>query len=165
MLESEKRHHRRVLDGISKLERRLPFRFAVLQRLLDRHMTRLLARHDMPLASYRILITIEAFGEASPAELTRYTVVDKAQVSRVSADLERAGLIEARPHAKTPRRKWLRLTAAGSARLDGLMPDVDRRLDRLTSQFENGELEHLVKALEKLTGYVAAELERGQPDT
>ena len=163
MLESAKQHHRRVLDGIAKLEERLPFRFAVLQRLLDRHMTRLLAQHDMLLAPYRVLITIEAFGEASLAELTRYTVVDKAQVSRVAASLKKAGLIEARADARSPRRKWLRLTAAGAARLEGLTPDVDRRLDGLALQLEREELETLVKGLERLTNYVAAELDLGQP--
>ena len=164
MLESAKRHHRRVLNGIAKLEQRLPFRFAVLQRLSDRHMTRMLASHDMPLAWYRVLLTIEAFGEISPAELTRYTVVDKAQISRVTAHLEQTGLIEARPDTKTPRRKWLRLSATGAARLGEVMPSADRRLHRLVSQLESDELETLVKVLERLTSHIAADLERGPPD-
>ena len=160
MLESVKQRHQRVLDGIARLEQRLPFRFALLSRLLDRQITRLLAHHDLTLGPYRILYTIEAFSEISLAELARYAVIDKAQVSRATAQLEQAGLIEAVRDPTSARRKWLRLTPMGAAKLDELSPDITRRLEGLGSQLDPAERDVLIRALEKLTAYVAADLER-----
>ena len=163
MLELVKQQHQRVIDGIATLEERLPFRFALLSRLLDRQMTRVLAPHGMTLGPYRILITISAFGELSPAEITRYVVIDKAQVSRATAELERAGLIEAVRDPKRPRRKWLRLAPAGVEKLAQMEPDTTRRIDGLTAQLDDDELEVLLGAIDKLTRHVAADLERAQP--
>lgn len=158
MFEAAKQSHERALNGMHQLEAQLSFRFAVLQRLLDRQMTRLLARHDVSLASYRILVTIEAFEEIAAADLVRLVVVDKGLVSRACAEMQEAGLIDARPDPRSGRRKLLRLTQTGAAKLATLKTDVEARNAGLDAQLEAGERIVLEEILSKLTTHVAETL-------
>ena len=158
MLDSAKAQHQRTLDGIERLQQRLPFRLAVLSRLLDRHATRTLTPFDINLSTYRILLTIDAFGDLSPAELTRYAVVDKAQISRQCTFLRNAGLVEDVPDPQRPRRQRLALTEKGRARLDALLPAMDRREDAFAAQLDPDEYEALIRAVEKLTRHIATDL-------
>jgi DNA-binding MarR family transcriptional regulator len=148
-------HHENQLAGIARLEARLSFRFAVLQRLLDRQMGRILARHGLSLAAYRVMLTIEAFGELAAADLVRLVAVDKALISRSSADLIEQGMIEARPDPASGRRKLLRLTPAGAARLAATDPDVDARNAGLDGLFTAEERAALEEALDRLTRHAA----------
>lgn len=164
MLQLEREVHERRLAGIARLETRLSFRLAILQRLLDRQITRILGRYGMSLAAYRVLVTIDAFEETSATELVRMIAVDKALVSRSAADLIAAGLLEARTDPANARRKLLRLTPAGHARLDEVTPAIDARnagLDALFDERERAAFEH---GLDKLTRHAAQAL-ADEPDT
>ncbi|MEO1017954.1 MAG: MarR family winged helix-turn-helix transcriptional regulator [Pseudomonadota bacterium] len=154
-----KESHQRALDGIQQLEMRLSFRFAVLQRLMDRQMTRILSRHQLTLATYRILITIKAFNEISAANLVRLVVVDKGLVSRCCTEMQTAGLIHARQDPSNGRRKLLQLTAAGDAKLAAVEPEVDARNTSINGQLEDNERDTLDRVLAKLTTHVAASLD------
>ena len=157
MLERERHENR--LAGIRTLEARLSFRFAVLQRMLDRQMGRILARHGLSLAAYRVLVTIDAFGELAAADLVRLVAVDKALVSRSCADLVASGLIEARPDPSSGRRKLLRLTDAGGAALAATGPEADARNAGLDALFTADERAALEEALDRLTRHAARSLD------
>jgi len=159
MLQQFKDENRRVLAGLETLEQRLPFRISVLARLLERQISRILARHDMTLAAYRVLVTAQSFGEITASELTRYTVVDRALISRKVADLSKAGLIDTLDDPLDTRRKRLQLTKAGKEKLASVKPDIDKRLTGLSEQFEPGEQEMLVRIIDKLTDHVARDLQ------
>ncbi|MGI9418462.1 MAG: MarR family winged helix-turn-helix transcriptional regulator [Geminicoccaceae bacterium] len=163
MTQAIKESHERALDGIRRLESQLSFRLAIMQRLLDRQITRLLERHDLSLAAYRILVTIEAFGEIAAADLVRLVVVDKGLVSRCCQDLGAAGLVVSRPDPKSARRKLLRLSDAGRAKLALLKPDVDARSARLEAELDPAERAVLDRALTKITRHVADELGQDMP--
>lgn len=158
MTQAIKESHERALDGINRLEQMLSFRLAIMQRLLDRQMTRLLERHDLSLAAYRVLITIEAFGEIAAADLVRLVVVDKGLVSRCCQDLTAAGLITSRPDPKSARRKFLRLSTSGEAKLEAMKPDIDARNAGLDGQLDSEERRALDRALSKITRHVAEDL-------
>ncbi|MGI9484952.1 MAG: MarR family winged helix-turn-helix transcriptional regulator [Geminicoccaceae bacterium] len=158
MTQAIKEFHERKLDGINRLEQVLSFRFAIMQRLLDRQMTRLLERHDLSLAAYRVLITIEAFGEIAAADLVRLVVVDKGLVSRCCRELTDDGLITSRPDPRSARRKFLRLSKAGEAKLLALKPDIDIRNAGLDGELDADERKTLDRALSKLTRHVAEDL-------
>ena len=158
MLKAARQQHQQALAGIERLEQRLPFRLAVLSRLLDRHATRTLAPYNVNLSTYRILLTIDAFDDISPAELTRYAVVDKAQISRQTNELLKGGLISALADPQRPRRKRLRLTTQGRALMDALMPAMNAREALFAEQLETRELDTLITAIEKLTDHVATDL-------
>ncbi|MEM8948454.1 MAG: MarR family winged helix-turn-helix transcriptional regulator [Pseudomonadota bacterium] len=158
MIQAIKESHERTLDGIRRLESVLSFRLAIMQRLLDRQMIRLLDRHDLSLAAYRILVTIEAFGEISAADLVRLVVVDKGLVSRCCQDLEAAGLIATRPDPNSARRKFLRLSMAGEAKLAAMKPDIEARHAGIDRQLDGKERQALDRAISKITRHVANEL-------
>lgn len=158
MIQAIKDSHERALGGIRKLESLLSFRLAVMQRLLDRQMARVLERHDLSLAAYRVLVTIEAFGEISAADLVRLVAVDKGQVSRCCQDLAADGLITSRPDPRSARRKLLRLSEAGTAKLAALKPDVDRRNTALDAELDDAERAALDRAIAKLTRHAAEDL-------
>lgn len=158
MIQAIKDSHERTLDGINRLEQVLSFRLAIMQRLLDRQMTRLLERHDLSLAAYRVLVTIEAFGEIAAADLVRLVVVDKGLVSRCCQDLTAANLITSRPDPNSARRKFLRLSNSGEAKLAAMKPDIDARQAGLDRQLDADERAALDRALTKITRHVADDL-------
>ncbi|MGI9500796.1 MAG: MarR family winged helix-turn-helix transcriptional regulator [Geminicoccaceae bacterium] len=158
MIQAIKDTHERALDGIRRLEAELSFRFAIMQRLLDRQMTRLLERHGLTLAAYRVLVTIQAFGEIAAADLVRLVVVDKGLVSRCCRDLAASGLITSRPDPRSARRKLLRLSEAGEEKMASLEPDVDARNAGIGDQLDAVERAALDRALSKITRHVAEDL-------
>ena len=151
--------HERALDGIGKLESLLSFRLAVMQRLLDRQMARLLERHNLTLPAYRVLITIDAFGEIAAADLVRLVAVDKGQISRCCQELTSTGLIVSRPDPKSARRKLLSLSQVGATKLATLRPDVDARNEALDAKLDEAERGALDRAISKLTRHAAETLE------
>ena len=125
---------------------------------IDRHAVRTLAPHGAGLSTYRILLTLDAFGDMSSAELTRYVVLDKAQISRRTADLTRAGLIESVADPKRPRRRRLRLSVAGRDYLDAVLVDMNAREAKLAELLDDDELATFVGVLDKLTDRIATDL-------
>ncbi|MEM7022425.1 MAG: MarR family transcriptional regulator [Pseudomonadota bacterium] len=159
MLEILKDTHHGALDGIGKLEGRVSFRIAVLSRLLDRQMSRILADYGLTLPAYRILVTIDAFGEISAADLVRVVVVDKGVISRSSAELEHAGLLETRPDPRHARRKLMRLTETGKAKLAAVEPDVRAREQGLDGSIDPADRDAFDRSLAGLSRHVAEALE------
>jgi len=159
----KREHHENQLAGIARLEARLSFRFAVLQRMLDRQISRILARHDMSLATYRVLITIDAFEEMAAADLVRMIAVDKALVSRSVADLVAAGLLQTRADPRHARRRFLSLTPAGAELLARVGPDVAARNAALDALFDADQRTAFDAALDRLTQHAADSLD-GDPE-
>lgn len=160
MMQVFRDRHERALDGIGKLESLLSFRLAVMQRLLDRQMVRILDRHRLSLPAYRVLITIEAFDEIAAADLVRLVAVDKGQISRCCQELTAIGLIASRPDPKSARRKLLRLSQVGVAKLAALKPDVDARNEALDAELDGVERAALDRAISKLTRHAAESLDQ-----
>lgn len=163
MLHAARQLHQRNLNGIATLESRLSFRLAVLQRMLDRQLARLLASHGMSIADYRIMLTIDAFGEISNADLVRMVVVDKALVSRRCKDMIGEGLVEAKADPANARRKLLGLTPAGQARLAEVEPEVEARNAALDDQLDATQRAALDAAITRLSAHAAQSL-AGSPE-
>ncbi len=159
MLGLAREAHERSLEGINKLEARLPFRFAILQRLLDKQIARIVARHGLSVTAYRTLTTIEAFGELSGADLVRLVAVDKGLVSRSCRQLIKDGYIEARPDSRNSRRKLHTLTRTGAAKMAAVMPEADARNAAISALFDANEHAELVAAIERITVHLAQSLD------
>jgi len=159
MLQRTRQSHERTIEGIRRLETRLTFKFAVVQRQLDRQLARILSDHGLSVTGYRVMAIIEAFGETSAAELGRMGGLDKGLVSRNVADLTAQGLLSARTDPANARRRILGLTAAGREKLAALQPAVDLRNSGLHGQFEEEELSRLHAALDRITDHLARDLD------
>lgn len=158
MLESAKSHHQRSLDGISQLQAQMTFRFSVLSKLLDRQMTEIAAKFGLSLIGYRTLATINAFEEATAADLVRYTGYDKAAISRSIKDLTANTLIDVRTDPHHGRRKILTVTPSGTDLIASAAPFVDARRENLSAQLTGDEEAVFLRAIEKLASHISHEL-------
>lgn len=159
MLSDTKSDLQRSMDGIETLQSQLTFRISVLSKLLDQQMAAIAADHDLSLGAYRALATIQAFGQLTAADLTRYTAYDKAMVSRHVSELSARALIDVRQDPAHGRRKLLRLTQAGQQKLKAARPAVDARRANLSSVLTPEEEGVLIAAIEKLSSHLT------RPDT
>jgi DNA-binding MarR family transcriptional regulator len=155
-------HLSRRLRALAELESHLSFRISRLSKLLDVQASNILSGSGYGLTSYRILLVLSIFKETTPADMSRLMVIDKAQISRATAELERNNLISARPDPANARRKLLRLTDAGIAAIDMLEARFGNRQERLVGTLDPGDLEGLTAAIDKLSAYLAEDTH--QPD-
>lgn len=158
MLENAKFDHERAIDGISQLQAQMTFRFSVLSRLLDQQMTVIAADFGLSLGAYRGLVTIDAFGEMTSADLVRYTGYDKAAVSRQVKELRDLGLISMVDDPNHGRRKLLTVTDGGALLLAKAAPSVEARRAALSDQLTDKEEAVFLHAIEKLAAYVSDQL-------
>ena len=164
MLESAKHDHLTKLDGISQLQAQMTFRFSVLAKLLDRQMAAIARDHDLSLIGYRALVTIDAFGSVSAADLCRYTAYDKAAVSRVLTELQSARLIEIHADPKHRRRKLLTITALGLDRINAARPAVDARRAALSAALSPEDEAIFLRVIDRLAAHVDQTLATPEKD-
>ncbi|RMF34079.1 MAG: MarR family transcriptional regulator [Alphaproteobacteria bacterium] len=120
------------LEKLRDLEGRLTFRLSVLSKLLDQHAAGLLKDTPLNLTSYRLLYVVDTFGEISISDISRFTALDRAQISRTAGALARRGLVAFAADPRSRRKKLVRLTEKGKACFEALLPrflERDRQLD------------------------------------
>ena len=92
----------------------LPFRITLLAKLLDRCTTRLLqANSGLSVAEWRVLAQLALSSPASVRQLAEQAWVDRAEVSRAAASLERRGYVERRENGRDRRSPLLFCTEKG----------------------------------------------------
>jgi len=138
----------------------LPYRITLLSKLLDRCTTRLLQESSgLSVAEWRVLAQLAIASPASVRQLAEQAWVDRAEVSRAAASLERRGLVERRENGRDRRSPLLFCSERGLALARRVSPsrhDFHRGLtDLLTpeqaQQFEAAMLilaKHCVDELE-----------------
>lgn len=138
------------LDAVKELESRLTFRLSLLSRQADHEATELL--HDVPisLAAYRVLSVVDTFKEMSLSDISRFNGIDRAQVTRSAASLEKQGLIEFRADAHSKRKKLVVLSERGKELLEKVKPRFAERRKALEAAMGEEDLEHLWIGLKKL---------------
>lgn len=148
------------LRALAELEKRLSFRLTRLSKLLDGHAARQLARVNLNLTWYRILMVVDLFREITAADVSKLTVIDRAQISRAAADLIRKGYLETKPAPDSKRKKLLKLTKKGVAVLEATRPLFMERQNTFTTLLSEEELRCLNSAIDKLSAYFARELDQ-----
>ncbi|WP_136637212.1 bifunctional helix-turn-helix transcriptional regulator/GNAT family N-acetyltransferase [Pseudooceanicola onchidii] len=118
---------------------------------------------DYGLTPMRVLYQIGIAGEAAPtaAEIARAVGLDKAQVSRAVADLEKGGLLDRRPDPDHAKRLRLFLTGKGHALyLDNVQAQQDQ-IGAYLDTLRDGERERLVEVLTEAERLLS---DRGAPE-
>jgi DNA-binding MarR family transcriptional regulator len=91
-----------------------PYRILLTGRLIDRLTTQHVREvGQLALAEWRVLAHLAAMGEKSASRISAAALVDRSEVSRAVAALERQGLIQRRPNPRNRKSHLLFLTAAG----------------------------------------------------
>ncbi len=126
----------------------LPYRVALLSKMIDRETTRLLYDSaGISLAEWRVLGQLSIAAPATVRSLADKSWVDRAEVSRAAASLEQAGYVERRDNPADRRSTLFSLTPAGRALVDKLRP---LRLDfhsSLTGQLTDTQRDTFEEAL------------------
>lgn len=105
-----------VLTHILKLHNRLLAPFSI-------HLEK---RHKISLNEFRLLMTIGRLGMTASHEVAEITGANTMAVSRAVAVLRRQRRIEVTTDANNRRRKTLRLTPAGRALYDRMLPTTEK---------------------------------------
>lgn len=115
------------LARVRTLESRFTYRLAVLSKKLDLQVTEMLKDTPLTLTAYNIMMIVETFEIVSLSDISRVNVMDRAQVSRAARFLEKKGLVSFAADPNSKRKKMVRLTDAGQALLDELLPRFEAR--------------------------------------
>lgn len=127
------------------------FRLARLQNKLNAQATRLLRRYsDISLTEWRVLLLVSAWDSTSMAQITRDAGIDKGQVSRAVKSLKSKGYLRTRANKVDARARRLRVTDAGDALREALLPRMLRRQDHLLRDVPEGDQAAFERVLDAL---------------
>jgi DNA-binding MarR family transcriptional regulator len=91
----------------------LPYRLQLLGKLIDRRASEHVARVNLSLAEWRVMAHIRRFGMLTISGISRAALVDRAEVCRAAASLERAGFLRREANPGNRRSQLLQLTEEG----------------------------------------------------
>ena len=150
------------IQRLDVLNANLTFRISRLSKVLEVEGAQRIAGSGINLTGYRMMMVIGVFGEISVSDLSKLTVIDRAQVSRAATELIDRGLLEARADANSRRKKLLALTHTGQARLADLNETFADRQTDIETMLDQAELEGLTSAIEKISAYLDDRLDQAR---
>jgi DNA-binding MarR family transcriptional regulator len=142
----------------------LPYRITLLSKLLDRCTTRMLQSDSgLSVAEWRVLAQLVIASPASVRQLAEQNWVDRAEVSRAAASLEKRGLVERRENVKDRRSPLLFCTDDGRELARKVMPSRLAFHKALTDLLSEDQAQVFENALLTLAAHCVDELERERP--
>ncbi len=110
-----------------------------------------LIRHDLSVAQFASLLMLDESPGMSVADVARKVSTARQSANEMLAGLERAGLVERRPHPTDRRSQQIFLTDAGRARLAEALPTVQAVEARLAAGFSAEEIAVVNAWLHRMT--------------
>jgi DNA-binding MarR family transcriptional regulator len=138
------------LEKVKDLESRLTFRLSVLSKVLDHQSVELLKGSPLSLTGYRIMNVVETFGAISISDLSRFTALDRAQISRTAENLGKQGLVTFSADPNSKRKKLVNLSVEGRRIMDEVRPKFADRQKQLKEQIGQEDEDALWRGLSKL---------------
>jgi DNA-binding MarR family transcriptional regulator len=109
--------------GAFLLEQFLPYELSVTASRTSRLFARRFeAAFGISIAEWRVLVVVGRYGTITPSTVAERTDMDKVKVSRATASLVAANLLEQGPAPHDGRARLLRLTRKGRVVHDGIVP-------------------------------------------
>lgn len=140
----------------------LPYRLAVAAETVSRALAAVYnARFDLTRDEWRVLAWLAEDRAVTATELGVRSTLDKMQVSRALARMERDGLVERTPDPEDRRNLLVRLKAPGRALYKKVVPMAQAREAFLLDALDAGEREVFDRALAKLQARARQLLEQG----
>jgi DNA-binding MarR family transcriptional regulator len=128
-----------------------PYRLAVLANAVSQVMAQVYGeRFALSRDEWRVIAALQERGQMRTTEVIAHTTLDKMQVSRAVARLEKDGLIQREEAAEDRRNRVLSLTPAGKALVKKIVPLVLAREDFLLASLSAEERTALDTAMRKL---------------
>ena len=139
-----------------KLQQFMPYRLAVVAEAVSRAIADVYReRFGLTRDEWRVLAALAEAGEMKSRDAALQATLDKMQVSRAVAGLERAGLLARSEDPADRRNRILRLSPAGREMLDELLPMVEAREAELLAALAPAERRALDAALDRLLDRVS----------
>ena len=115
-----------------------------------------LVRHELSVAQFASLLMLDEVPGLSVADVARKVSTARQSANEMLGGLERAGLVERRPHPSDRRTQQIFLTDAGRQRLAEAVPTVQAVEARLASGFTADEIAVVNAWLQRMTEVTAA---------
>lgn len=110
-------------------------------------------QHGISGGKFAVLIILyQRREDLAPSELARLAGVTRATISMMLARMKRDGLIIEKADARDGRQKHIRLTEAGLALMEKILPVHYQRVSEIMGRLTESEQEELIRLLGKLTG-------------
>jgi DNA-binding MarR family transcriptional regulator len=123
-----------------KLQSFFPYQLAVLAETVSRSMAQVYAeRFELSRDEWRIVAALYENGPMKTTDVIATTTLDKMQVSRAVARLERDGLIHRSEDASDRRGRVLEMLPPGTALVRKVIPLVEARVDFLLDALDEQE--------------------------
>lgn len=140
----------------------LPYRLAVLTEAVSKSVAQVYGdRFRLTRAEWRVLATLGEQQDLTAKEISQHTTLDKMQVSRAVARLERDGFLTRAEDPGDRRNKVLRLSKKGEALLEKIVPLVLAREEFLLSALSPEERRLYLESSAKILARAQELLERG----
>lgn len=110
-----------------------------------------LVQHDLSVAQFASLMLLDETPGMSVADVARKVSTARQSANEMLGGLERAGLVERRPHPSDRRSQQIFLTGAGRQRLAEALPTVRAVEARLAAGFSAEDLAVVTAWLERMT--------------
>ncbi|WP_135079665.1 MarR family transcriptional regulator [Terasakiella sp. SH-1] len=135
------------------LEQYLPYRMAVIAHLMSQGFSKRYSKeYDMTIGEWRVMANLGHYEPQSGHEIGAHSHLDKVQVSRAVARLEKKGWIQREGDTVDRRRNLLKLTPVGKevfARLGKLALDFEDDVSASLSTEEYAALDRILRKLSK----------------
>jgi DNA-binding MarR family transcriptional regulator len=116
-----------------------------------------LVQHELSVAQFASLLMLDEAPGMSVADVARKVSTARQSANEMLAGLERAGLVERRPHPTDRRSQQIFLTGPGRVRLAEAVPTVQAVEARLAAGFSAAELAVVTAWLQRMTEATAPE--------
>lgn len=144
------------LAKVRDLESRLTFRLSVLSKILDQQAAEMLKGSSLNLTAYRVLNVVDTFGEISISDLSRFTALDRAQISRTAEGLSERLLVEFADDPHSKRKKLVRLSTKGQSLLNKVRPQFLERQRALKEALGSDAYDGIKNGLDRLGELLSA---------
>lgn len=122
----------------------VPHRIQMLARMIDRETGRELQAHfNLSVADWRVLGLTNTFGSASAAEICAAFEIDRAEVSRAVARLNKAGLIKREPDPRHRSKKRITLTEKGQEIFNDAVKKREAYFSRILQDLSGDDMKAL----------------------
>ena len=134
-----------------ELETFLPYRLSLLSNRVSGRIARSYEkRFGLTIPEWRVMAVLGRFPGLTAAEVAERTAMDKVQVSRAVARLQRAGRVEQRVVDGDRRAKHLSLSPSGQLDYGEIVPfarEMEQRLVVTLSAAERSQLDQIIEKL------------------
>lgn len=124
-------------------------------------LRRALAPNNLSIREWRVIAVMFIFGPSMARQISEYTALDPAHVSRTVHQLKKRGIVTFRENPKDKRQIIVDLTADGTRLARSMVPQVAEIAESIRSIYTEEEFRQMISYLQRANDHVDALLANG----